>query len=283
MPELPEVETIVRQLAGCLVGQHIVDTVVYWPPTVATHTPDDFAAALQGRAISSVRRRAKYVIIGVPPQVLIIHLRMTGRLCLGDTVASPCADDYVRVRWLFGAEALRLSDLRKFGRVYLVDDAEQVLGGLGPEPFDETLTDSTFAAMLHSRRRQLKPLLLDQHFMAGLGNIYVDEALWRARLHPLTRADTLSPCQAGGLLAAIRSTLNDAITHGGTTLRDYRNAYNEAGGYGRALAVYGRAGKSCPRCGAPIRRLVVGERGAHVCEQCQPRPGRQEVGHGPDA
>lgn len=272
MPELPEVETIVQQLSASLVGQCLTATHIGWPGVVATPSPDALAAALQGRTITGVRRRGKFILIDVPPQVLVVHLRMTGRLYLCDpTGPAPADERYVRAWWsLSSGQTLCFADLRKFGRLYLVDDPAPLVAGLGPEPLADDLSAERFATLLKAHRRQLKPLLLDQHLVAGLGNIYTDEALWRARLHPLTRADALTPAQAEELWAAIRATLCEAIADGGTTLRDYRNARNEAGSHAPALAVYGRAGAPCPRCGAPIVRLVVGGRGTHICPICQP-------------
>ena len=274
MPELPEVETIVRQLANCVVGQQISQVVVKWPAAVATHSPAALQAALIGRTITAVTRRAKFILLAVPPQTLLVHLRMTGRLFACDRPSDVHPDDpHVRVYWQFASgNTLLFRDIRKFGRVYLVSSPEQMLGELGPEPLDDTLTPAGFAVALQSRRRQIKPLLLDQRFLAGLGNIYVDEALWRASIHPLMRSDTLSLQQAAALLTAIRDTLTEAIRDGGTTLRDYRNALNAAGQHGPALAVYGRTGQSCLRCGQIIQRLVVGSRGTHVCPHCQPPP-----------
>jgi formamidopyrimidine-DNA glycosylase len=186
----------------------------------------------------------------------------------------------VHVYWeLASGDTLFFRDIRKFGRVYLAQSPEQVLGDLGPESLDDALTPEGFAAALHSRRRQIKPLLLDQRFVAGLGNIYVDEALWRTGIHPMTPSDSLSSEQAATLLAAIRNTLTEAIRDGGTTLRDYRNALNAEGQHGPALAAYGRTGQPCLRCGQPIERLVVGSRGTHICPRCQVPPTNGESSH----
>ncbi|MGI6374617.1 MAG: bifunctional DNA-formamidopyrimidine glycosylase/DNA-(apurinic or apyrimidinic site) lyase [Anaerolineae bacterium] len=273
MPELPEVETIARQLAHCMVGQQIVRSGVNWPRSVATHTPECFGELVQGRTIASVSRRAKFVVIELPPHWLIVHLRMTGRLlaCDGADV-SPEAEPHVQVWWRFASgEALKFVDVRKFGRVYLVPSPDVVLAGLGPEPLDDGLTPELWHELLQSRRRQIKPLLLDQRFLAGLGNIYVDEALWRAGIHPSTPADALDRPHTDRLLSAIRAVLCEAIASGGTTLRDYRNALDGTGAHGPHLAVYGRAGQPCLRCGHTIERLVVGSRGTHVCPICQPQ------------
>jgi formamidopyrimidine-DNA glycosylase len=281
MPELPEVETIVRQLSSCVVGQQISQVVVKWPASVATHSPAALAAALVGRTITAVARRGKFILLTVPPHTMLVHLRMTGRLLACDkSDDASAADPHVHVYWeLASGDTLFFRDIRKFGRVYLAQSPEQVLGDLGPESLDDALTPEGFAAALHSRRRQIKPLLLDQRFVAGLGNIYVDEALWRTGIHPMTPSDSLSSEQAATLLAAIRNTLTEAIRDGGTTLRDYRNALNAEGQHGPALAAYGRTGQPCLRCGQPIERLVVGSRGTHICPRCQVPPTNGESSH----
>ena len=168
-------------------------------------------------------------------------------------------------RWLVFA------DTRKFGRLYLVDDPAEVLGDLGPEPLAADFTPERLARMLGGRGGRIKPLLLNQRFLAGLGNIYTDEALWRAGVHPLQAADTLTPDQVRRLHAGIVSVLREAIADGGTSLRDnqYRQPDGDTGAYQHLLAVYGRAEQDCPRCGAAVERLVVGQRGTHICPRCQ--------------
>jgi len=281
MPELPEVETIVRQLAHCIVGQQIVHTTVNWPRTLATHTPQAFAEHVQGRAIASVERRAKLIVVSLPPDWLIIHLRMTGRLLVGDpSTLAANVEPHVQVVWRFASGAgLLFVDVRKFGRIYLTPRRETVLAGLGPEPLDGSLTPERWHTMLQGRHRQIKPLLLDQRFLAGLGNIYVDEALWRARIHPSECSSAISRPEADALLDSIRAVLGEAIAAGGTTLRDYRNALDGKGEHGPQLAVYGRTDQPCSRCGHLITRLVVGSRGTHICPVCQPEPNDREYSH----
>ncbi|NLD42084.1 MAG: bifunctional DNA-formamidopyrimidine glycosylase/DNA-(apurinic or apyrimidinic site) lyase [Chloroflexi bacterium] len=274
MPELPEVETIARGLRQTLVGQQVADVAVRWERIVASPSVDEFRTRLLGQTILSVGRRGKYLVFGLSADTLIIHLRMTGQLlCAGWHTSAPavaCDDPHAHLmlRFTSGA-ALCYRDVRKFGRFWLVADPAEVLGTLGPEPLDPGLTAARFHALVHARRRRLKDLLLDQAFLAGLGNIYVDEALWQARLHPRRRGSTLAEEESARLHDAMRAVLRRAIAARGTTLRDYRDAFNAPGSNQDGLAVYGRAGQPCPRCGAAITREVVAGRGTHVCPVCQ--------------
>jgi len=282
MPELPEVETIVRTLRPRLIGDRIVDVSVFWRRSIARPTGAALWQRLckldvggrpgvgRGSVIQKLTRRGKYIIISLSMAChLVIHLRMTGRLILYSSTDRARAARFTRVCFsLASGNALAFEDLRKFGRLYLVDDPDIVVGGLGPEPLESKFTLEVFWDLLQ-RHRQIKPLLLDQHVLAGLGNIYVDESLWRARIHPLRHASSLCPNEAEGLYVAIRSTLRDAIAFKGTTFRDYRNADGSAGANQYALAVYGRKGQPCPRCGTAIERIIVGSRGTHLCPQCQ--------------
>jgi len=272
MPELPEVQVIVDMLEESIVGETIEGVAVGWPKSVATHAPDDFSQRLMGQGITGVSRRAKYVVISLSDGYLICHLRMTGRLLVvsdGDCREAP--DKHVHVILdLTGGKTLLFRDLRKFGRFYLVDDPDLVLRGLGPEPLSAQFTIDMLQEMMSSHHRLLKPALLDQRFLAGLGNIYVDESLWEAGLHPLRHSDTLSPSEVQRLHGAIRLVLSRAVANRGTTLRDYRNPQNQPGANQYALAVYHRQGEPCGRCGSMIARSVVGGRGTHYCPVCQP-------------
>lgn len=274
MPELPEVETVARGLSERLIGEVIAEVEVSWARTIASHTEEAFAQGLIGQAITHVGRRGKYVVLGLSGQgCLLIHLRMTGRLLLEEPEApiDPALSRYTRVLWrLASGRRLRFYDIRKFGRVHWAAAPEEALAALGPEPLDPAFTQDALGAMLHGRRRQLKPLLLDQHFLAGLGNIYVDEALWEAQIHPARRADTLTQPEVARLHAAIVGVLREAVRGRGTTLRDYRGADNRPGDFQRALAVYGREGQPCRRCGHPIERIIIGGRGTRLCPVCQP-------------
>jgi formamidopyrimidine-DNA glycosylase len=271
MPELPEVETTARTLRGRVAGRTITAAAVSWPRTAATHPSDELAREVQGRRIEDVGRRGKYVVFTLSRGSLLVHLKMTGRLFV--VPANQAQDEYVRAWFaLDDGHQLRFHDVRKFGRIYLVDDVEQVTGSLGPEPLDGDLTVSAFQDLLARRRGRLKSLLLNQRFVAGLGNIYADEALHRARLHPLRTADSLMPSEQQRLFHAIRDVLGKAVQARGTTLSDggYLDAHGRPGSFQAQVAVYGRAGEPCPRCGATIERIVLAQRGTHFCPRCQP-------------
>jgi len=204
---------------------------------------------------------------------LLVHLRMTGQLLLELTACPPA--NYTRVVFdLKSGGRLRFSDMRKFGRLILTNNPGEVLDDLGPEPLGDAFTLKRFQHMLGERRGRVKSLLLDQRFLAGLGNIYVNEALWKARVHPLRPADSLSPTEVAALHRAIRSTLHAAIGGGGTTLDNgnFRQADGAAGEYASQLLAYDREGEPCPCCGAPLERITVGQRGTYVCPECQAPP-----------
>jgi formamidopyrimidine-DNA glycosylase len=270
MPELPEVETVARGLRDPLVGRKIVGVAVHWPRTIACPTEEEFRVLIVGRRATSVGRRGKYLIIGLHEGALLIHLKMSGRL--GVVPASCPPDKHVHmVLDLDDGNQLRFRDVRKFGRVYLVDDPMQVTSQLGPEPLADDFRLEDFRRLLNRRSGRLKTLLLNQQFLAGLGNIYADEALFVAGLHPLRKADSLTPEEQASLYTAIRTVLSRAIDHGGTTLDDqgYTDAQGRAGAYQERINVYGRKEKPCPRCGTPVERIVLGGRSTHFCSRCQ--------------
>lgn len=273
MPELPEVECYRRDLNKVLVGRRLTGVRVDWPNQIATPSVEELARRLPEQTMISVGRRGKYLLFHLSgSDTLLIHLKMSGRLHIES--ASEPADPHAHVVFgLDGGDELRFHDPRKFGRVYLVDDPVTVVGRLGPEPLDDTFTVSCFAGMLASRRGRIKPLLVNQRFLAGLGNIYADEVLHEAGLHPLRTADTLGAHEIERLHTAIRSTLDRAIRYRGTSFdRFYLDTHGEPGAYQHQLRVYGRAGAPCHRCGTPIERIVVTQRGTHVCPICQPAP-----------
>jgi formamidopyrimidine-DNA glycosylase len=243
---------------------------VLWPGAVEGISPEEFAARLAGRGVVGVDRRAKYLLVELDDgQVLTIHRRMSGNLIL----ARPGEHDpYERVALsLDDGRRLLFSDPRKFGRLGLATRAEPPakLAALGPEPLAPDFTPQALAERLAGRRRALKALLLDQSVIAGLGNIYADEAVWRARLHPLRTGASLTPDEVAALHEAIQATLRLGIEHGGTTFGRHRDAFNEAGRNMEHLDVYRRTGQPCRRCGTPIARIEVAQRGTHYCPQCQ--------------
>jgi len=287
MPELPEVETIARGLRASLVGRTVVGVEVRWARSLIPPDPTTFARRLvhRGQVVTDVTRRGKWVVITLSGgDTLLVHLRMTGQLVLepGGGYGKPpysggeCPDDrHVRaLLFLDDGRRLRFSDQRKFGRIVLTAKPQQVLGDLGPEPLGDDFTPARLREMLAQRRGRIKPLLLNQRFLVGLGNIYTDEALWQAGIHPLRRADTLSPAEVRRLHRAIRSVLRAAIASGGTTLPDaaYQQPDGRSGEFASRLAVYGRVGQPCPRCGTTIERIKISQRGTHLCPRCQPWP-----------
>ena len=270
MPELPEVETVARGLRSPLIGRTIAGVHVGWPRIVARPPEDEFAKAIVGRKVGSVGRRGKYVVITLDRGYLLVHLKMSGRLQV--LPADEPVDKHVHLLLdLDGGWQLRFRDVRKFGRVYLVEDPAEVTAGLGPEPLSDDFTLPEFRRLLARRRGRLKSLLLNQHFLAGLGNIYADEALYDSHLHPLRSADSLTPDEQARLYRSIRSVLSRAVESRGTTLSDggYTDARGEMGGYQERIAVYGRGGKPCLRCQSTIERTVIGGRSAHFCPRCQ--------------
>ena len=271
MPELPEVETFAVELRPHLVGQRFVAAHVLWPRTLAE--PDAIALdrRLRERVVVAVGRRAKYLVIGLDSgESLIVHLRMTGRLEVIDQDDPALTGPHLRAWFeLAGGQRLAFTDTRKFGRIWLVRDMASVIGKLGPEPLEWTFTPEVLAERLHGRRTAIKPTLLDQGVLAGIGNIYADESLFMARIHPLRPAASLTDEDIVALHSAIRQTLSQAIGNRGTMLRDYRPPYGAEGGHQDHLLVYQQTGKPCPRCGAPIERIRVTQRSTHFCPRCQ--------------
>lgn len=275
MPELPEVETVVRDLytAG-LVGRTIRAVTLRWHRTLDRPSIEEARMRLVGESIVGLGRRGKYILIHLSGgETLIVHLRMTGQLDV-QPADTPLDPHHHIILTLDDGNELRFRDTRKFGRFYLVADPTDIIGALGPEPIDHDFTLETLKERLANRHRQLKPLLLDQTFVAGLGNIYVDEALWRAKLHPERLSDSLSEEELEALYEAMRTVLEIGIRNAGTSLGEgstnYLSVAGRRGGNKENLRVFRRTGLPCPRCGTPIQRLVVGQRATHICPVCQP-------------
>ena len=294
MPELPEVETIVRDLAPLITGARIVHARAGWPRMIVHPAADEFPEAIRGRVIEAVGRRAKWIVIELSGGlVLVIGVRMTGQVFVVPQETPGDRHVHLGISLEDGRE-LRLRDMRKFARVgvyrRLPDGAlagwspgagERELGDPfrrhGPEPLDERFTLGVFRRRLRARRGRLKPLLLDQTFVAGIGNIYADEALWRARLHPLRTVGTLAPADERRLYRAIRDVLAEAIERRGSSIDDYTAPAGD-GEMQEHLAVYQRTALPCLRCGRPLRRIVLGGRGTHFCSWCQRLPTADRAG-----
>jgi formamidopyrimidine-DNA glycosylase len=288
MPELPEVETIARQLAELVTGRTIAAFASDWERLTEPEPVSLVAARLAGRRIEAVRRRGKLVVFALNGgDALCTSLRMTGRFAFkerGHVVSAR----FTRARFTFtDGSGLDFVDMRKLGRMALVDAAEIVAddaGGdrtlkaplhlaMGREPLGRSFTVAWLRAFVRRRRRAaIKPLLLDQRGIAGLGNIYASEALWRARIHPLRRAGSLQPDEITRLHEAIRWVLRKAIRLRGSTLRTYRDSGGRQGGMQHEFVAYDRAGEPCGRCGASLRRTVIGGRSTFHCPRCQRAP-----------
>lgn len=280
MPELPEVETIARALrSGGREGPPVIGTTIQqahllWSRTLAEPDPGHFLARLPGQVIQSVGRRGKFLVFTLSLDSLLIHLRMSGDLRVGpsfgpDGAKLPFQPHDRLVFEMKGTDSplrLAFNDPRKFGRVWLVPDPEQVLGGLGPEPLDPGFTSFDLHNRLHSVNRLIKPLLLDQSFLAGLGNIYTDEALHLSGIHPLRRSSSINPEESALLWTAIRTVLSEGIRRNGASF----DWVYRGGDFQNDFQVYKRAGQPCPRCGTPIVKILVGQRGTHYCPACQP-------------
>ena len=269
MPELPEVETIARGLQHKIAGKRIGRVDLLRPKMALAPPGVDFVRALRGETILRVTRRAKYAVLHLKSgRALVTSLRMTGRLVVQD--AAEEAYPYTKIVLNFtDGSRLSFADVRQFGRMRLVGPAEPWDAALGPEPLSGDFTPKGFIGMLAERRTPVKVLLLDQRRIAGIGNIYACEALWEARIRPSTPANALSAPAIRRLHRAIVDVLNRAIEMRGTSVDDYVDADGLRGGFQNVLRVYGKAGRSCERCGKPLLRTVLGQRGTWWCSKCQ--------------
>ena len=273
MPELPEVETVRKGLARLVTGKKIEAVQVLWGRIIEQPEKEMFELSLVGETITGVDRRGKFLIVKLTNYDLISHLRMEGKYEFHESKDDPLAK-HTHVRFSFedGSE-LRYLDVRKFGRMVLVDkdQSNQYKGilALGPEPVPLDFTLGPFKEGLKRHHKAIKPLLLDQKLVTGLGNIYVDEALWEAKIHPEQPASSLTPREVKLLHAAIIDVLSRAVEAGGTTIRSYLNALGEAGKFQISLHAYGQTGEPCLRCGTPICKTKVAQRGTHFCPKCQ--------------
>jgi formamidopyrimidine-DNA glycosylase len=273
MPELPEVETMVRDLSARAIDRTIQTIEAPFQGSVVWPSFDEFQRRVEGRRITGLSRRGKFANFHLDSgDVLIVHRGMSGSLFWRGQ--SDPMEAHVRLLFeLDDGSQLRFNDPRKFGRVYVMEatGAERDLpwAHMGPEPLNGAFTASHLRQSLRGRTGLIKPLLLGQRLVVGLGNIYVDEALHLARIHPARRANTLTPGEITRLHAAIGRVLNAAVEGRGTTFSSYMDIDGKAGAYKEKLRVFGRQGTPCPRCGMPIVKFVVGGRGTHVCPGCQ--------------
>ncbi|TVX98038.1 DNA-formamidopyrimidine glycosylase [Cohnella terricola] len=276
MPELPEVETVRRTLQQLIVGKTIDHVTVKLPRIV--QKPDDphlFAAWLEGRTVRSVERRGKFLRLVMDGIVLVSHLRMEGRYGLYRQDEPIENHTHVIFHFTDGTE-LRYKDVRQFGTMHLFLPGEEwqspPLNKLGLEPLDDSFTIEAFRTALGKRTTKIKPLLLNQEVIVGLGNIYVDEALHMAGIHPETPANEIAKNKRDLLHGSIVETLSSAVNAGGSSIKSYVNGQGEMGFFQHSLKAYGRTGEPCHSCGSPIEKSVVGGRGTHVCPKCQKPP-----------
>ncbi|TWK52065.1 DNA-formamidopyrimidine glycosylase [Bacillus licheniformis] len=273
MPELPEVETVRRTLAGLVRGKTIDAVDVRWTKIIKRpEEPEEFARLLAGQTIQSIGRRGKFLLFHLDDCVMVSHLRMEGKYGLHQNDEPLDKHVHVIFRFTDGSE-LRYRDVRKFGTMHLFKPGEELtdlpLRQLGPEPFSSEFTADYLRERLKKTNRSVKTALLDQRTVVGLGNIYVDEALFRAGIHPEATANKLTKKQTVLLHKEIIQTLKEAVEAGGSTVRSYINSQGEIGMFQLKLFVYGRKDEPCKKCGSPIEKTVVGGRGTHFCIKCQ--------------
>lgn len=280
MPELPEVETYVRELERPIRDKQVVGTTVRWARTIATPAVNDFLQAMAGQRFTAFDRRGKYMLLGLTQekedsstQTLIVHLRMTGQFVVYNQPQAPARHTHV-IFDLDDGSQLHFQDARKFGRIWLVADPQEVLAKLGPEPFGDAFALDRFAEELAGRTAPIKSLLLDQSIVAGVGNIYADESLHLAGIHPTRHGGSLSHAEIVKLREAIQRILQQAIDGHGSSLgksgiQNYQRPSGEPGSFQKQHRVFQRTGDPCFTCGTTIERIVLAQRGTHFCPQCQ--------------
>ncbi len=272
MPELPEVETIKNELAPYVVGRKIKDVAIFWDRIVQQPSVREFRSRLISQEITQLNRRGKYLLFNLTSgEVLIVHLRMSGSLLLNPTSAE--LDKFIRAIFHLDNEIkLYFRDPRKFGKMWLVTDVSPVIGKLGPEPLEAGFTPQILVKLLHNRTAPIKALLCDQTFIAGIGNMYADEALFAAGIHPLRAGASLSPEEIKRLHHAIQKVLLSGIGKKGASVINYYRPDGELGTAHFEFKVAHRRGENCPVCGTPIQRLPIRNRGSYFCPKCQPAP-----------
>ena len=269
MPELPEVETVVRLLRPNLTDRTITGIRCQWPRHIDRPSLDELQDRIISRVIQDVTRRGKFILIPLDQdETLIIHLRMSGHLAVVEE-SFPIDKHIHTVFELDDGHELRFRDTRKFGRVYLVRDSQEIVGKLGPEPLEPTFTVARLQETMSGRKRILKPFLLDQSMIAGIGNIYADEALFHARLLPTRRTDSLTDDDIIALHSGIQEVLHQGVAREGASISTYVKPDGEKGDMQNAVQVFRRTGQRCYRCDGTIQRIVVGGRSTHYCSGCQ--------------
>ena len=269
MPELPEVETIKNELLPYVIGRKITAVDVSWDGMVKQPSVEEFRARLVEQAITGLDRRGKYLFFKLSSgEILVMHMKMTGSL-----IVNPVDDRFTRaVFHLDNGVALHFWDPRKFGKMWLAGDESGVTDKLGPEPLEEDFTPDVLTQLLRNRKAPVKPVLLDQSVIAGIGNMYADEALFAAKIHPLTLAGKLSDGEIKRLHESIVRVLNKALILKGASIRNYIRPDGEPGTAHDEFNVAHGVGKNCPNCGTPIERIVVRNRGTYFCPKCQVEP-----------
>ena len=272
MPELPEVETIREGLEKRVKGKRIEKVLIKNEKSIKLPSPAQFVSRIEGKVISEIKRRGKYLILKLDSKDnLVIHLKLTGRLLYSQKGEKP---DYTRIIFIFQDQTqLSFTDMRGFGNLWLVSDEElwmiPSLESLGPEPLEKNFTVDKFKELLSGKRGKIKPLLMNQTFIAGIGNIYSQEALFLTGIHPKRSPSSLIDKEIEGLYNNLLSILQEAISSRGSSVDAYVDLNGKKGDYESHLRVYGRAGKSCPRCGAVIERVKIAGRGTYLCPRCQ--------------
>ena len=270
MPELPEVQTVVDYLKPKLPGQVIqsVQSPNGYIGALANGALSDYQKFLTDQQVQSIRRRGKFIIIKFESGYLLIHLRMTGRVVLEKQTMKEMK--YVSFQLIFAdGSNLFFHDIRKFGRIYICKNLNWLEKKLGIEPLSNDFTSKWLYSNLQKRKRMMKPLLLDQQFIAGLGNIYVDEALWKSGIHPKAISNKISKKRAKKLSTSIQEILNRAISYQGTTFINFSFGQNQTGQFRNQLKIFGKANAPCPKCSNPITKNFVSQRGTHYCIKCQ--------------
>jgi len=271
MPELPEVESVIRGLRDDLIGRQLLGLECHWERTLQNCSPATFDERIQGRVVSKLSRRGKYIVIHTDQSALVIHLRMTGRLYLARAGEKLAADRWLRVSFLLDdGWQLRFSDLRKFGRIALVDDLPSHFAHLGPEPLSEDFDLKGWKRICKARKKSIKTLLLDQRIVAGIGNIYADEACFLAGINPARPANSLTDAEVSRLHRSIRDVLQYAIQYEGSSFQWYRKPDGSGGNLQEHFYVFNRANECCRSCTKAIVKIRHHGRGTHFCPHCQP-------------